>query len=132
MMRNGTRILIVDDELDVRQAIADRLEHLGFDVVQASDGLRALAELHQRRADVVVSDCNMPHLSGFDLLRQCRLAWPDMPVILLSAALNARDEVAASIGAFACLRKPFNAERLIALVYQAAGLPRPSSPPSSE
>jgi two-component system, chemotaxis family, chemotaxis protein CheY len=91
MIGNGTRVLVVDDDEDVRQCITDRLEQAGFAVVQASDGLQALAELHRRHFDVVVTDCNMPRLSGFDLLRQCRHAWPGTPVIIMTAAMEPTD-----------------------------------------
>lgn len=130
MTGNGTRVLVVDDDEDVRQAITDRLEQVGFAVVQACDGLHALAELHRRHFGVVVTDCNMPHLNGLDLLRQCQLAWPGTPVIIMSAGLDDTDELAAARGAFECLRKPFEANRLTALVCQAARLPETFTSPS--
>ena len=129
MMGNGTRVLVVDDDEDVRQCITDRLEQVGFTVVQACDGLQALVEMHKRHFDVVVTDCNMPRLSGFDLLRQCRLAWPGTPVILMTAALDPTDDLAAAIGVFECLRKPFDAERFITLVADAARLSGTLAPP---
>jgi DNA-binding NtrC family response regulator len=132
MIGNGTRVLVVDDDEDVRQCITDRLEQVGFAVVQASDGLQALAELHRRHFDVVVTDCNMPRLSGFDLLRQCRHAWPGTPVIIMTAAMDPSDDLAAAVGAFECLRKPFDADRFITLVVQAARLSEPLAPPLSE
>jgi DNA-binding NtrC family response regulator len=132
MIGNGIRVLVVDDDEDVRQCITDRLEQVGFAVVQASDGLQALAELHRRHFDVVVTDCNMPRLNGVDLLRQCRDAWPGTPVIIMSAAMSSTDDLAAAIGAFECLRKPFDADRVIALVVQAARLSGTLAPPLSE
>jgi DNA-binding NtrC family response regulator len=131
MMENGRRVLVVDDDEDVRQVITDRLEQVGFTVVQACDGLGALAEMHQRHFDVVVTDCNMPHLNGLDLLRQCQIAWPGTPVIIMSAALGATDELAAARGAFECLRKPFDADQLIALVGRAARVSGRLVPPAS-
>jgi len=131
MIGNGARVLVVDDDKDVREVISDRLDHLGFVVVQASDGLDALAKMHQRRFDVVVTDCNMPRLDGLDFLRQCQLSWPATPVILMSAARDAMEKLAVACGAFGGLRKPFDANRLITLVCQAARRSIPLDPPSS-
>ena len=131
MIGHGTRVLVVDDEEDVRLFLADRLEQAGFAVVQACDGLQALTELHHRHFNVVVTDCNMPHLSGFDLLRQCRLTWPRTPVIIMTAALYPADDLASAIGAFECLQKPFDANRFITLVTQAVRYSGTSARPSS-
>jgi len=131
MLGNGIRVLIVDDNEDVRQVISDRLEQAGFAVVQAYDALRALAEMRQRHFDVVVTDCNMPYLNGFDFLRQCQLAWPETRVIMMSAAPGKANELAAARGAFGWLQKPFDADRLIALVCGAARLSGTFAPPSS-
>ena len=128
---NGAQVLIVDDDEDVRQIITDRLEQAGFAVAQACDGLHALAELRQRHFHVVVTDYQMPHLNGLALLRQCRLAWPGTPVIIMSACLDAPGEIAAARDAFSYLQKPFDADRLIALVCQAAHLSEIVAPPSS-
>ena len=127
----GTRVLVVDDDEDMRQIITDRLEQAGFAVVQACDGLRALLEMRQRHFHVVVTDYQMPHLNGLALLRQCRLAWPGTPVIIMSACLDAPGEIAAARDAFSYLQKPFDADRLIALVCQAAHLSEIVAPPSS-
>jgi DNA-binding NtrC family response regulator len=127
---NGAQVLIVDDDEDVRQIITDRLEQAGFAVAQASDGLHALAELRQRHFHVVVTDYQMPRLNGLALLRQCQLSWPETPVIMMSAALDVPGEIAAARLAFAYIRKPFDADRLITLVCQAAHLSRAVAPPS--
>lgn len=132
MLGNGIRVLVVDDDEDVRQVISDRLEQVGFAVVQAYDALRALAEMRQRHFDVVVTDCNMPYLNGLDFLRQCQLAWPETRVIMMSAALEKANELAVARGAFGWLQKPFDADRLIALVCGAARLSGTLARPSSE
>jgi len=132
MLGNGIRVLVVDDGEDVRQVISDRLEQVGSAVVQAYDALRALAEMRQRHFDVVVTDCNMPYLNGLDFLRQCQLAWPETRVIMMSAALEKATELAVARGAFGWLQKPFDADRLIALVCGAARLSGTLGRPSSE
>ncbi len=117
------RVLVVEDDEDVRGAVADRLRHSGFVVVEARDGIQGLAEMRARRLHVVITDCHMPHLNGLDFLRQCRKDWPAVPVIFLSASSDATEKQASALGAFACLPKPFEADRLVTLVSQAAGLP---------
>jgi DNA-binding response OmpR family regulator len=119
----GIRVLVVEDDDDVRSAIGDRLTHSGFVVFEARDGIQALAEMRARHFHVVITDCHMPHLNGLDFLRQCRQHWPTVPVIFLSASSDATEELATEFGAFACLRKPFEPDRLIALICKAAGLP---------
>ncbi|HEV2174089.1 MAG TPA: response regulator [Nitrospira sp.] len=131
MPGHGVSVLIADDDEHVREAISDRLEHFGVVVVQASDGLAALAAMRQRRFNVVVTDWHMPGLDGLGFLRQCRLSWPGTPVILMSAMLEATEQLAAAHSAFGCLRKPFDANRLITLVLQAAHMSLTLDPPLS-
>jgi len=131
MLGNGIRVLVVDDHEDVRQVISDRLEQVGFAVVQASVALRALAEMRQRHFDVVVTDCHMPYLNGLDFLRQCQLAWPETRVIMMSGALEKANELAVARGAFGWLQKPFDTDRLVALVCRAARLSGTFAPASS-
>ena len=131
MSGHGVRVLIADDDEDIREAISDRLAQLGFVVVQASDGLAAFAAMRQRRFNVVVTDYNMPRLGGLVFLRQCQLSWPGTPVILMSAMCEATEQLSAVRNAFSSLRKPFDANRLITLVLQAAHLSLASDPPLS-
>src|SRR5215831_14716921 len=100
MLGNGVHVLIVDDDEDVRQVISDRLEQVGFAVVQAYDALRALAEMRQRHFDVVVTDCNMRDRDGVDGLGQWQGAWRGARVIMMSAAPGKGNELAAARGAF--------------------------------
>ena len=116
----------------MRQIITDWLEHAGFAVSQACDGLHGLAELRQRQFEVVVTDYQMPRLNGLALLRQCELSWPETAINIMSAALDVPGEIAAGRLAFTYIQKPFDADRLITLVCQAAHFSRSVAPPSSE
>ena len=71
------------------------------------------------------------HECHADFLRQCQLAWPETRVIMMSAAPEKENELAAARGAFGWLQKPFDADRLIALVCGAARLSGTFAPPSS-
>jgi CheY-like chemotaxis protein len=118
MMSYGKRVLVVDDDERARQETALLLEQAGFPVVQACDGLHALSEMQKRRCDVVVTDCQMPHLNGLDFLAQSRVIWPDTPVILYSET-RYMSEMAAARGAFAWIRKSSNSSILLSVLAMA-------------
>jgi DNA-binding NtrC family response regulator len=118
MMSYGKRVLVVDDDGRARQETALLLEQAGFPVVQACDGLHALSEMQKRRCDVVVTDCQMPHLNGLDFLAQSRIIWPDTPVILYSET-RYMSEMAATRGAFAWIRKSSDSSVLLSVLAMA-------------
>ena len=114
------RVLIAEDEPILRQAFADLFTDEGYVVVLASDGREALDILERDRPDLIVMDVMMPHLDGrqaYQAIRSCP-AFSNIPVIMMSAAI-ARHKLDASITAF--LPKPFDIDRLIALVEQLIG-----------
>ena len=82
----GVRILLVEDNDDVRKATTRILERLGHAVVVAADGVEALEQLENRpnRIDVVVTDVLMPRLGGIELVRQLRTVTPLLPVVFIS------------------------------------------------
>jgi len=121
MMCYGKRVLVVDDDERARQETALVLEQAGFPVVQACDGLHALSEMQKRRCDVVVTDCQMPHLNGLDFLAQSRMIWPDTPVILYSET-RYLSEMAATRGAFAWIRKSSDSSVLLSMLAMAMEL----------
>ena len=118
MMSYGKRVLVVDDDERARQETALVLEQAGFPVVQACDGLHALSEMQKRRYDVVVADCQMPHLNGLDFLAQSRMIWPDTPVILYSET-RYLSEMAATRGAFAWICKSSDSSGLLSVLAMA-------------
>ncbi len=109
----GRRVLVVDDEEAMRRLLLEQLEPHRFVVVTVADGLRAWRELHRRHFDAVITDLHMPYLDGLELLHQCHLVWPELPVILMSGSLVTNIvELAMTQGAAACLPKPVERERL--------------------
>ena len=129
MMAYGKRVLVVDDEEQRGHLLVEYLERHYCAAVAVADGLQALRELHQRRFDAVITDLHMPYLDGFDLLRQCHLVWPQLPVILLSGNLLDMVWPAMAHGASACLPKPVDPENLIPILSEAlthTGDPRSS------
>ena len=84
MIGSGKCVLVVNEMESMRLFLAEMLGQQGFAVVQACDGVQALAEMQQRHVDVVVTDYHMPRLTGLDLLRQSQMVWPEIPVIFFS------------------------------------------------
>lgn len=115
MSATEARILVVDDEPSVRRLTARVLEGEGFAVTEAEDGLEALHFIKSSGAglDVVISDIVMPRLNGVELLQSLTMAFPDLPVILMSgygAASLTELGIAPPCG---ILAKPFPPEVLL-------------------
>lgn len=119
------RLLIVDDEHDLRRLLGELLADSGWQVVEAEDGEQALAHLARERFDVVLLDHRMPGLSGGDVFRRLRAAGDETPVILMTAARDVR-ELARSLGVPRFLGKPFDLDELLAAVRELA-LPPPET-----
>jgi CheY-like chemotaxis protein len=80
---------VVDDDPSVRNILAMSLMAAGYDVVDAEDGFRALSQLRKKLPDVVLSDLDMPGMSGFELLSVVRRRFPQIPTVAMSGAYTA-------------------------------------------
>jgi CheY-like chemotaxis protein len=96
-------VLVVDDDPGVRDLISAVLQGAGFDVHEAEDGLAALAILGGLLPDAIISDLEMPRMSGYELIPAVRRRFPQVPVIVLSGA--AQPDVPPEIAADLYLRK---------------------------
>jgi CheY-like chemotaxis protein len=110
------RILVVDDDSALREALAEFLEERGYDVSCAGDGAEALAILAARGApDAILLDLAMPGMDGWAFraaqLRDTR--WAGIPTIVLSASLGPDGRVAEKLAPALALRKPFDLRRLL-------------------
>ena len=85
------RILLVDDEPILRDTWTKVLSELGYDVATAADGFDALAQLRCTIPDIVISDLNMPRMSGFELLKIMCVRFPGIPLIAMSGAYDSND-----------------------------------------
>ena len=120
------RILVADDDPDMRALIASALRRDGYDVAEASSGMEAIDHIAptvwtKRKAfEAIVSDVCMPDLTGLDLLAALRCTRLETPVILMTAFgdEDVRAE-AGSLGATAVLDKPFDLDELHAAVQKA-------------
>jgi two-component system KDP operon response regulator KdpE len=125
---SGERVLVVDDEPQIRLALRTSLGGHGYAVEVAEDGEEALAVIAARQPDAVVLDLVMPGLDGFDVVRQAR-TWTQVPIIVLSARGQEGDKVLAlDLGADDYLTKPFGIAELLARLR--AVLRRAGAPPS--
>jgi two-component system, OmpR family, response regulator MprA len=112
---SGHRVLVVDDEPAVREAIRAGLEFEGYQVAMAADGLGALEQVAKEAPDVVVLDVMMPGMDGLTALRRLRSVDPALPVLLLTARDTVGDRVTGlDLGADDYLTKPFDLDELLA------------------
>lgn len=113
------RVLVVDDELGMRDTVADIVESDGYEVAVAGDGEVALERLRREAFDVVVMDVRMPRGDGVSVLQA--IDGPPPQVIMMTAYAIERDlRAAVDLRAFAVLHKPFSATHLLKLVADAA------------
>jgi two-component system response regulator HydG len=114
------KILIVDDEVDMAQCLADLLGHAGYACAVCTDGGRAYEAVIAESPDLVLTDLKMPGGSGLDLLKKVRSNRPTLPVILLTAFATVDGAVEAMReGATDFLAKPFFPEELLAKIRKA-------------
>jgi CheY-like chemotaxis protein len=86
MLEARPGILIVDDEPSVRNSMALVLTEMGYQVRSAEDGLSALSEMRQEIPEILLSDLNMPGMSGWELLMEVRRLFPAIKVVAMSGA----------------------------------------------
>ena len=107
------RVLVVDDDLTVREVLASYLRARGHDVVEAGDGEDALREMRSGPADLVVLDVMLPGIDGLEVCRRLR-AMGDTPVIMLTALGREADRVLGlELGADDYVGKPFSPRELV-------------------
>lgn len=90
-------ILVVDDEPSVRESMVGLLNEAGYDVSTAEHGFDALLQLRRMTPDVILSDLNMPQMSGFEFLSVVRRRFPNVPVVAISGAYDSGDRVPAGV-----------------------------------
>jgi two-component system, OmpR family, KDP operon response regulator KdpE len=113
---NNSRILVVDDEPQLRRALRSTLSALGFVVADAETGEAALEKLREDRFDLLLLDINMPGLSGIETCRAVR-ARSDIRVLMLTVRDRAEDKIQAlDAGADGYVTKPFDVNELLARI----------------
>jgi len=119
--RASGRVLLVDDDMALRESLGATLSEQGFETQMASDGQAAIEKLEAWDADVIVTDLMMPRLDGFDLLRKLRAEGRATPAIVLTGfgSIEKALSVTRDLGAYWFLEKPVNLGALQPLLERA-------------
>lgn len=116
----GKRILVVDDEENLRRVTQLKLQQAGYEAMTAPDGRQALEMLARHPRDLVLTDLKMPGMSGIDLLRKIKEEYPEVVVIVITAFGTIESAVEAMrLGAYDYIIKPVNAEALRLVISRA-------------
>jgi DNA-binding response OmpR family regulator len=111
-----TRVLVVDDEADIRELVRELLGRAGYDVLEAPNGSEALRVFYAQQPDFVILDVQMPVLDGWETLARIREV-SDVPVLMLTARAEELDKVRGlHAGADDYITKPFGRQELLARV----------------
>ncbi|HET7909111.1 MAG TPA: response regulator [Nitrospira sp.] len=104
----GIRILVADDDADIRMSLSERLRWLGHEVITAADGQAALGAVEAHALDMMFLDVSMPRVNGIEALKRIRKRWPNLPVVVVTAYGTIRLAVEAmKEGAVDFITKPF-------------------------
>ena len=117
-------VLVVDDEPDVRKVVRMTLEKAGYDVIEAEDGEKAIAEVKKNEnmllLTLIITDIRMPNMNGIDVINYYQKEWPSVPLIVLTGFPDLDMAIAMlQHGVVEYLVKPVGAEKLRASVTQA-------------
>ena len=119
-MTHPKTVLVIDDDESLRRILEYNLREDGYDVVTAATGIEGLQLFQDRPVDLVLTDVRMPEMDGVDVLARLKAIQADLPVIMLTAHGTITSAVEAmKLGAFDYLTKPFERERLKAVVRKA-------------
>ncbi len=118
--KRASRVLVVDDDEDVRRLVVLLLRDAGYAVECAGDGAEALTKIRQNSPELVILDLMMPSMPGWDVLASLRRTLQPPPVVVLSALGECRR--ATQAGAAGCLAKPFRIHDLLHTCEAALGV----------
>ncbi|HSQ91045.1 MAG TPA: response regulator [Nitrospiraceae bacterium] len=120
-----TKILVIDDDARDRELVASVLQERGYEVILAENGGTGLMFCRWRTPDAIVLDLKMPEMDGREILRQLRILYPTLPVVVFSGLKT--DEVEQEMlnqGATACIQKAFSLHQLGSALQEV--LPSPT------
>lgn len=116
---SGTRILIIDDESQIRRLLKVALTGHGYEVKEAANGEEGLNEVIMYHPDLIILDMGLPDIEGIDIVRQLR-EWSKVPIIIVSVREDESDKIGAlDAGADDYVTKPFNMGELLARMRAA-------------
>jgi len=118
------RILVVEDQEDLRAILRDFLTSAGYDIVEASDGIEGVAKARSARPDIILMDIQLPGLDGYEAIREIK-ADPNhksTPIIAVSSfAMKGDEEKARASGCDSYVTKPYSPVKLLGLIRSFLG-----------
>ena len=117
------RILVIDDDPDTREMLAQTLKPAGYEVISAAYGREGVTRQRTSPVDLVITDLYMPNQDGSETIRELRSSFPEVAIIAMSGRPDsgAMLAIAQNVAAVGILPKPFGADELIAAVARALG-----------
>jgi len=111
------RILVADDEKEIRDFLVDSLQPHGFDVQAAENGIQAVDIIRNGHIDIAFLDIRMPGLNGVDALREIARTKPETQVVMITGYCDDNQvQEALALGSFLCLLKPFKVQDVLDLI----------------
>jgi two-component system OmpR family response regulator len=116
-MNAEARLLVVDDEPNIRELLSASLRYAGFEVVTAEDGREAVQAAERTRPDLIVLDVMLPDMDGFEVVRRLRSSGRPLPVVFLTARDGTEDKITGlTLGGDDYVTKPFSLEEVLARI----------------
>ena len=115
------RILVVEDQEDNRQILRDLLATAGYDMIEAEDGMQAVAAASEHRPDLILMDIQLPMLDGYEATRRIKAdpALSAIPIIVVTSyALSGDEDKARAAGCNAYVAKPYSPRALLAKIRE--------------
>ena len=120
-----TRILVVDDDSEIREMLRQMLEQAGYDVVDAPNGREAIRLYRREPTDLIITDIVMPEQDGIEAIIDLRHDFPDIKIIAISGGGRIGPEdylkTAKMLGAHSTISKPFNRREMLEVVEELVG-----------
>ena len=121
----SSHVLLVDDEISIRQSLSGILEDEGYQISSVEDGHKALAMLDVESFDIVLLDIWMPGIDGIEVLKRIKQCNPQLPVIMISGHGNVETAVKATrLGAIDFIEKPLDLQKILLSIENALKLSR--------
>jgi DNA-binding response OmpR family regulator len=119
MVEQKRKVLLIEDDVDMSEAVRLRLESNGYEVVVAHDGLEGFDMARTQKPDLIILDVMLPKMDGFTVCRMLKYdeSYKNIPVIMFTARVQKTDiQHGTEVGANAYVTKPFKAEELLAQI----------------
>jgi DNA-binding NtrC family response regulator len=122
IMGDEVSILIVDDEMGMRETLLDILEDVGYHTAVAVDGYEAIERVKERAFDAIFTDVKMPGMDGVDTFKEIKKIHPEAAVVMMTAyAVDDRLREAMREGVYSVIRKPLDIGKMIGLIEGMQG-----------